>query len=139
MELDKAILNNSLGGLFLRVPIGVYFFLSGRLLLQDVDGLSEAVRSFGILNEHFSALYANTLPYIEIVVGVLLVLGLWTSLAALVSVILLASFVYGFGIYPNDTIPFNKDIIWIGACLALLTTGGGAFSFDSFRTKGSSS
>ena len=105
--------------------------------MQDVDGLAKAVQSFGILNEHFAALYANSLPYIEIAVGVLLVVGFWTSLASLVSIAVLVSFVYGFGIYPNDTIPFNKDIIWIGACLALLTTGGGAFSIDSFRTKGS--
>lgn len=137
MELDKAFLNKSLGGLFLRIPIGLYFFLSGRLLLQDVDGLSEAVKSFGILNEHFAALYANSLPYIEIAIGFLLVTGFMTSLASLISIAVLASFVYGFGIYPNDTIPFNKDIIWISACMALLTTGAGAFSIDSFRYKGS--
>ena len=67
MEIDKAIWHPSLSGMFLRVPIGLYFFLSGRLLLQDPEGLIDVIKSFGLVPEGVAYLYAIILPYAEIV------------------------------------------------------------------------
>lgn len=136
MNLDKPIFSPQLTGTFLRIPIGIYFFLSGRLLLQDPAGLVEAIQYFNIANDHLAQLYGLSLPYLQIIIGVMLAVGFLTTLAAIGGVLLLASFIYAFGIYPDQIIPFNKDIIWLASCLALLCSGPGAFSIDKFRNKG---
>lgn len=137
MNLDKPFFSPSLTGTIIRIPIGIYFFLSGRLLLQDPAGLVEAIRYFDIVNDHLAQLYGLSLPYLEIIVGIMLALGFLTSLAAIGGILLLGSFIYAFGIYPDQILPFNKDIVWLASCLALLCSGPGAFSIDSFRNKGS--
>ncbi len=137
MNLDKPIFSATLTGTFIRIPIGIYFFLSGRLLLQDPAGLVEAISYFNIVNEHLAQLYGLSLPYFQIIIGILLTFGFLTNLAAIGGILLLASFIYAFGIYPDQILPFNKDIIWLTSCFALLCSGPGALSIDKFRNKGS--
>ena len=51
MNLDKPIFSSNLAGLFLRVPIGIYFFLSGRLFLHQPDSLVQVISEFQIFPE----------------------------------------------------------------------------------------
>lgn len=136
MDFTKPILHKSLAGFFIRVPMGLYFIISGRLLMNDVQGFAEGVKSFGLVSDQIATVYAVVLPYMEFGVGILLLVGFWTSLSAILSSLMLLSFIYAYGIYPNEITPFNKDIIWLGASFALLSIGAGAFSIDSFRNKG---
>ena len=137
MDLTKPLFNKSLAGFFIRVPIGLYFVISARLLMQDIDSFALAIRELEVLPDHLATLFGVVIPYLQFGVGVLLIVGYLTVLSSFVSLLLLSSFVYAYGVYPNEIIPFNKDIIWIGAILALLSTGAGAFSIDNFRNKGS--
>lgn len=135
VDFGKPLWNPTLAGFLLRVPMGLYFFISGRLLLQNQEGLVSAVKSFAVLPADLATLFGVSIPYLQIAVGALLLIGFWTTLAALLSAALIVLFIYAFGIYPNEFIPFNKDIIWLASSLALLSTGPGAFSVDRFREK----
>jgi uncharacterized membrane protein YphA (DoxX/SURF4 family) len=121
------------GGLFLRIPLGAYFVLAGLTKLKDPTLFVEEVRKMGVVPEHVGTIYAVLLPYLEIGSGGLLVLGAWTTLAAACASILLASFIFALGVYPHGRPLFNKDFILLGGALALLFTGGGAYSIDKFR------
>ncbi|MEX0595560.1 MAG: MauE/DoxX family redox-associated membrane protein, partial [Candidatus Paceibacterota bacterium] len=66
--------------------------MSGRLLLQDPDGLVEAISYFNIVNDHLAQLYGLSVPYIQIVVGAMLALGFLTNLVAIIAILLLSSF-----------------------------------------------
>jgi uncharacterized membrane protein YphA (DoxX/SURF4 family) len=73
-------------------------------------------------------------PYLEVVSGVMLIVGFCTTLAALIMSVLLSIFIYLFGIYPKGSSElFNKDIILLTASISLLFTGAGALSLDKFR------
>lgn len=133
MRMDQPFLSSSLAGLFIRVPIGLYFFISGRLLLNDIDKFVEVVQSFQIVGHEVSYVYAIFLPYAQILVGGLLILGFMTTFAAFLAIFLVFTFIFAFGIYPDPHIPFNKDIVWFFALVALLGTGPGILSIDSFR------
>ena len=135
-DFGKALWNQNLAGFLIRVPMGLYFFISGRLLLQSQDGLISAIKALGVFPGEFCNLLGAVIPYFEIVVGSLMIVGFWTSLAAILSAVLIFLFIYIFGIYPNEYVPFNKDVIWLACSLALLATGPGAFSVDKFREKG---
>lgn len=134
MKLDKPIFSSNLAGLFLRVPVGIYFFLSGRLFLHQPDSLVQVIKEFQIFPDSLAQLYALGLPYLLIGVGVLLTFGFLTTLASIIGLVIIASYIYVFGIYPDAIVPFNQYIIWFGCILGLLSTGPGALSVDKFRT-----
>ena len=131
MHLGKAWWSSDLAGLFIRLPLGFYFLLAGKMKLDNLDQFVTTVASYNILQGNLSKLYGTTLPYIEIVAGGLLVIGLFTSLAAAMISVLLMSFIYAVGVFPDSAqMVFNKDIILLGASLGLISTGAGSLSFD---------
>lgn len=140
MHVSKPIGDTSYGPTLLRVPLGIYFLMAGLAKLDDPMGFVEQVKtistSAGLHLGNLGTIYGVLLPYLEIAAGGLLIVGLWTTLAATISTILLASFVFVFGIHPTAHGPFNKDLILLGASAALMYIGGGAFSIDRFRHGG---
>ena len=134
--MKKAIWNAQFSGLFVRLPLGLYFCLAGYLKLQNFEPFVETVRSFHLLPDQLAVLYGVMLPWIEIGTGVLLIFGLWTIIAASVASMLLLTFVLALGIFPTNPKLFNKDIILLFASLSLLASGGGAWSIDKFRENG---
>ena len=107
--------------------------LAGLAKLDNLRSFIGEVQKFGILPEPFSTLYAILLPYVEIVAGGMLIIGIWTTLAAICTSLMLASFVFAFGLFPPPGKLFNKDILLLCASLSLLYSGAGAFSIDRFR------
>jgi uncharacterized membrane protein YphA (DoxX/SURF4 family) len=77
------------------------------------------------------------LPYFELAAGVLLIVGIWTTLAAMLTSLMLLSFVIAFGAFPKGgELLFNKDILLLAASVSLLYSGAGALSIDRFRKTG---
>ncbi|MBX7137498.1 MAG: DoxX family protein [Oligoflexia bacterium] len=129
------------GPLLLRCSLGAYLLLSGLSQIDHLELFIDAVQRNRHFPEHVSTLYAILVPYLEVLTGALLIVGIWTTFAGIVSALMLGSFIFATGLFPykNDmftTRLFNKDVILLCAALSLLYTGAGAFSIDRFRKGG---
>ena len=82
-------------GLVARLVVGVVWVVAGALKLPDPTESVRAVRAYQLLPEAVVPTVGHVLPIVEIVVGALLVLGLLTRGAAVVSLVLFAAFVFG--------------------------------------------
>lgn len=136
MKMNEPIGNPIYGPLLIRLTLGLYFVLAGFAKLDNIPGFIKEVQGFHILPDHFATLYAILLPYAEMGAGLLLVIGIWTTLAAVLSSLMLLSFVIAFGAFPHGEHLFNKDILLLAASLSLLYSGAGALSIDRFRKTG---
>jgi uncharacterized membrane protein YphA (DoxX/SURF4 family) len=133
-KMHEPIGNGAYAGLLLRLPLGAYFAMAGLMKIRAPQEFIGVVQSYKVIPEPFSTLYAILLPYIEVGSGIMLILGIWTTLAAFLCSLMLTSFLIAIGI--RDHHPFNKDIILLGASLSLLYSGPGAWSIDRFRKAG---
>lgn len=137
MKMHERIGDHEFAGFFIRIPLGLYFALAGWEKLQAPGIFVDVVTKMKVLPEQVAVLYGILLPYVEIFAGGLLVLGAWTTLGAILCSLMLASFVMALGIYPDKASRlFNKDLVLLGASIALLYSGGGRFSIDLFRKNG---
>ena len=137
MSLSTPIWNKNLSALFIRVPIGLYFALAGRLKLQDLEGFIDTVRAFNILPNEVATVYGVMIPWVEISIGIALIFGVLTTLSAITGSLLLLSYILALGIFPNHPEVFNKDLVLLGGMLSLLASGSGSFGFDALRKSSS--
>lgn len=133
MKFNEPIGPATVGPLFLRLPLGGFFLLAGYSKLHMLSAFIEQVQGFGIASPNLSSLYAVILPYLEMFVGAAFILGLWTTLTGIMSLLLLGSYIFAFGIFPGSHSIFNKDIVLFGAASCLLYTGPGPYSIDKVR------
>lgn len=131
MKLNQPMGKQEYAAIFVRIPLGLYFIMAGLLKLNDVNVFIEVVKSYQILSGNAATLAGILIPYLEIGIGGLLILGLWTTLAGIVAGAMLASFIYAIGISVEEL--FNKDFILLGASISLLFSGPGAFSIDGIK------
>lgn len=76
-----------------RIILGVVFLVFGGMKLVDMPLFAEAVRQYGILPEPVGRLYALSLPWVEVAVGTLLLVGLWLRWAVPLVILITASFI----------------------------------------------
>ncbi|MEX2158489.1 MAG: MauE/DoxX family redox-associated membrane protein [Dehalococcoidia bacterium] len=84
--------------LFLRIVLGGVLLLAGLSKLSDRKSFREAVAEYQVLPSALVAPFAAAVPAIEIVLGVLLLLGLATADAAAVATLLFLSFAIAIGL-----------------------------------------
>ena len=82
-------------GLLARLGLAAVWLLSGFEKASDPRETKVAVKSYELLPESLVSTVAATLPYLEISLGVLLLLGFATRLAAALSAVLLLVFIGG--------------------------------------------
>ncbi|QIG42075.1 DoxX family membrane protein [Nocardioides anomalus] len=82
-------------GTLARLVTGIVWIVAGGLKLADPYASVEAVRAYDLLPESLVPTVGHLLPVVEVVLGALLVLGLLTRGAAVVSALLLAAFIVG--------------------------------------------
>lgn len=82
-------------GLLARLVLGAVLLLAGVLKVGDPRGSARAVQAYELLPFDVATLVGYGLPWLEIVVGVLLLLGLFTRAAAVTGGVLMAAFVFG--------------------------------------------
>lgn len=80
-------------GLAARLVLGLVLLLAGGLKLGNLDESVFAVRAYRILPYELTAPLGYALPLIEVVAGLLLILGLFTRWAAVVGSLLMVMFV----------------------------------------------
>jgi uncharacterized membrane protein YphA (DoxX/SURF4 family) len=78
-----------------RLVTGIVWIVAGGLKLSDPYASVEAVRAYDLLPESVVPTVGHLLPVLEVVLGGLLVLGLVTRGAAVVSALLLVAFIVG--------------------------------------------
>lgn len=139
IKMNEPIGSAMVGPLISRLAVGLYFLMAGLSKLQMLSAFVAQVKTFGVLPDNVSSLYAVLLPYLEVFIGGCLVLGLWTTMVGMMASALLISFVFAFGFFPGSSDIFNKDIVLLGAVLCLLYTGPGAYGLDNVRKPASSS
>lgn len=84
--------------LLLRLVLGGLFIFAASMKLYDLQAFNDSVRAFELVPDnadHAIVLLTFIVPWIELLCGTLLLLGLWTRSAALVLSFLLICFIGG--------------------------------------------
>jgi uncharacterized membrane protein YphA (DoxX/SURF4 family) len=123
----------SLGLLLARLPIGVLFLILGfNKLHGGVDTFVSNTRSTipSWAPPEAGLRYLQLIPYLEVSVGALLVLGLLTRLAGLVGALMVISFTVAVTGMHDANFPFHPNLVFIGILLTLFFVGPGKLSLD---------
>lgn len=79
----RGVLTNPYAILVSRIILGGVFLVAGVTKIADPGGLAASIRSYGLaLPEWFVSLSAHALPYLEVMVGLYLLVGLFTRASA---------------------------------------------------------
>ncbi|MFC4119618.1 MauE/DoxX family redox-associated membrane protein [Nonomuraea zeae] len=78
-----------------RLVLGVVLIAAGALKIGNLSDSVVAVKAYQLLPESIAVMVGYILPMLEIVVGVLLVVGLLTRVAAVIAGVLMFAFVFG--------------------------------------------
>ena len=78
--------------LVFRLVLGAIFLYAGIEKACDTLGFAHAIENYQILPENLSLLLAATLPWIEIIVAISLILGIYARMGSLVATLLLGIF-----------------------------------------------
>ncbi len=80
----------------LRVGLGGVFCIAAWTKIGDIQSFAEAIKGFQVVDadsyEHLIVFGAFAMPWVEMIAGVLLVLGLWTRASAVTIGVLLVLF-----------------------------------------------
>lgn len=94
-------------GTLLRLVVGVVWIVAGAIKLPTPESSVTAVRGYQLLPIGTTDLIGHLLPILEIAVGVLLVLGLFTRVAAALSALMQIAFLIGIASVWIRHIPIN--------------------------------
>lgn len=82
-------------GLLARLILGGVFLVAGALKVTTPEAMAKATQAYQLLPHDVAAYVGYALPTIEIILGLLLVLGLFTRVAAILTSLLVVAFVIG--------------------------------------------
>ncbi len=82
-------------GTLLRLVLGGVILVAGALKVTNLGQSALAVRAYQLLPYDLAGYVGYALPIIEIVIGLMLVLGLFTRMSALLGALLMLAFVIG--------------------------------------------
>lgn len=82
-------------GLIARLVLGAVFLVAGGLKVTTPEASAKATQAYQVLPHDLAAYVGYALPTIEVVLGLLLVLGLFTRVGAVVASMLLVVFIAG--------------------------------------------
>ena len=120
----------SLGLFFARVPLGAMFVYAGVMKFKGgAAKFTEEVMPVATkyMSEHLARMFLNSLPYVEIALGALIILGLLTRVAALFTTALLVSIIISFTKLDPKS---YSNFVYTGLALGLVFLGAGRLSVD---------
>jgi uncharacterized membrane protein YphA (DoxX/SURF4 family) len=82
-------------GVFARLVLGGVLIVAGGLKMGNPQGAARAVQAYRVMPYDLATYVGYALPYVEIIVGALLVVGLFTRTAAAIGGILMVAFIIG--------------------------------------------
>jgi uncharacterized membrane protein YphA (DoxX/SURF4 family) len=89
------VFRNRYLSLVFRIALGVIFIISGTGKLSEGAAFIDEVEEANVLPHALARAYGTALPYVEIVIGALLILGLLTRFAAVIGGLSGLSFIIG--------------------------------------------
>jgi uncharacterized membrane protein YphA (DoxX/SURF4 family) len=128
-----------------RVPQGEMYALSGYSKYTGGGVSAFVAGSRGYVPHYmpswFGPLFLNALPYVELLVGAMLVLGILGRLGGFLASLLLTSFLLAFHtlLDPRSPTPMpNTNTVLLGIALLVFLAGPGQFSLDraTWKKKG---
>src|SRR5436190_2903125 len=126
-------------GLFLaRIPLGAYFLLAG---LHKITGGVSGFVSFASKNlppwmpPALGKAYLYSLPFVELITGAMVILGIFTRFNAFIQSLILISILIAMGVYDKAGGPFHPNLVFLGLALMLAVVGGGDWSVDRMMGK----
>lgn len=128
-----------LSSLILRVALGSYFITAGLAQLVDYAGFTDYIWGYAIIpyipQPGIQGIIAVLFPWIELTLGLLLVLGLFTNVSSLLAALISFVFTVVNGFIEGMTL--SREVLFIAVALALMLIGGGGYSLDHrVRKKG---
>jgi uncharacterized membrane protein YphA (DoxX/SURF4 family) len=87
------VLGNRKLTLFIRVAVGLTFLVFGALKLSDPRGFVDSVLSYNIIPDWLARAYGWVLPPIEVIIGLLFIIGFRLRLVALATILITISFI----------------------------------------------
>ena len=126
----------------LRLALAVLFVMAGaaKILVPKLgEAFSGQLLAAGL---PFYELSRSSVPIVEVLAGVVLGLGLYTRLATIVVVVIMAVATYVHlviddpSLFPLQSTAPTVPLVVIAICLYLLWKGGGAWSRDLAATRG---
>ncbi len=133
---DAALLMN-------RLSLGLMFLLAGvrkliptdegQTVMQKLSGFAGFVASQAPLPEMLGRGYGYALPFVEVIAGGMLVIGIAGRVAAGLVTLMLLSFMMAMGLslWPAEGPPFGKELILFTLAVLLTVTGPGRMSLDA--------
>jgi uncharacterized membrane protein YphA (DoxX/SURF4 family) len=82
-------------GLVLRLVLGTVVLAAGLLKITQPETSARAVRAYQLLPYDVAGYVGYALPIVEVAIGLLLVVGLFTRVSAIVSGLLMVAFIIG--------------------------------------------
>lgn len=98
LRLVTPVLNSKYITLIFRLIIGSIFIGAGLSKLYDPTGFITAVSSYDVLSNSLRDFLISVLPWLELVIGSYLLLGILLKVASLISMVMLGSFIAAIGI-----------------------------------------
>ena len=111
----------------LRVGLGLVFVVAGGLKLFDPGGSVAAVASYRLFPGWAEQILGRALPPIEVAIGLMLIAGLWTRLAAIAASVFLVGFLVAMGS------AWARDLPISCGCFGSVTEGDGIGAFEIGR------
>lgn len=117
-----------------RVPLGLFFLMAGLAKVQSPDMFAEAVKGIGFAGGALDGIVIALLPWVELIGGAALLVGLYTQWAALLISLTLLAILIATG-WTQPPMPFSINVILLGTSLSLMFTGSQFLSVDSVMKK----
>ena len=122
--------------LILRLTMGVNMFTHGVARLLDLEKFNMwMIGQFSdtILPEFLVSLSSYMIPFAELIIGVLLILGLFTSRALLLGALLITILVFGSGLQENWNVMSSQMIYAVFFFILSYLIELNRFSLDNLR------
>jgi len=120
----------SVGILLIRLALGSYFLILGVQQASNLEMYVNRIRATGVLSENLAFITGFVLPFVLIVFGTLYIMGFFTPATSIVLSLVLLGRIIVRGLFPPESIPFNKDLVLLTCTLLTLFGGAGVISFD---------
>jgi putative oxidoreductase len=131
--------STSLGLLLARLPVGLVFLIAGFNKIKGGVGefVSKQLHSAtGFMPEPLAKAFLGTLPFMELLVGITLLLGLFGRISGLVASLLLISFMIAVtGLKSTGGLAFHYNVVLLGVTLLIALAGAGDCSLDALMRK----
>ena len=119
----RRVLSNRYTLLGIRLILGTILILAAVGKIPEQARFVDIVTQYGLLPWSLARAYGSILPWLELTLGICLVLGFLTRLAAGTSILMIISFIVA-----NGTAVYSRDVMECG-CFGLLYEGTGYLTF----------